>query len=61
MLISRLEQQLDAHNETHRSRGYRLALSVGISRFEPDSTLTIDQLLDHADRELYQQRRERRR
>jgi diguanylate cyclase (GGDEF)-like protein/PAS domain S-box-containing protein len=61
MLISRLEQQLDAHNEAHRSRGYHLALSVGISRFEPDSTLTIDQLLDHADRELYQQRRERRR
>ena len=62
ILIGRLERAArSAHNEAHRSRGYRLALSVGIARFEPDSSWTIDQLLEHADQALYQQKRERRR
>lgn len=61
LLISRLEENLNAHNDAHASRGYRLALSVGIARFEPDSSWSIDQLLEHADKALYTQKRERRR
>jgi predicted signal transduction protein with EAL and GGDEF domain len=34
-------------------------LSVGIARFEPDSSWTIEQLLEHADRALYTQKRQR--
>jgi diguanylate cyclase (GGDEF)-like protein/PAS domain S-box-containing protein len=60
ILIGRLEDQLQQHNDTHAARGYRLALSVGIARFEPDSSWTIDQLLEHADRALYQQKRRKR-
>jgi diguanylate cyclase (GGDEF)-like protein/PAS domain S-box-containing protein len=59
-LISRLDEQLRAHNETHASRGYRLSLSVGIARFDPDGSWSIDQLLEHADRALYDQKRSRR-
>ena len=58
LLISRLEH-LQAHNEMHHDCGYQLALSVGIARFEPDSSWTIDQLLEHADRALYTQKRQR--
>ena len=43
------------------ARATGLALSVGIARFEPDSSWTIDQLLEHADKALYQQKRQRRR
>lgn len=60
ILIGRLDEQLQRHNETNQSRGYRLALSVGIARFEPDSSWSIDQLLEHADKALYQQKRQRR-
>ena len=59
ILIGRLDEQLQRHNEVNQSRGYRLALSVGIARFEPDSSWSIDQLLEHADKALYQQKRQR--
>jgi diguanylate cyclase (GGDEF)-like protein/PAS domain S-box-containing protein len=59
ILLARLEDHLQRHNEANASRGYRLALSVGIARLEPDSSWTIDQLLEHADRALYRQKRER--
>lgn len=61
ILLGRLEEQLRLHNEAHHARGYQLALSVGIARFEPGSSWTIDQLLDHADKALYQVKRQRRR
>jgi diguanylate cyclase (GGDEF)-like protein/PAS domain S-box-containing protein len=60
ILIGRLDEHLQRHNDVNQSRGYRLALSVGIARFEPDSSWSIDQLLEHADKALYQQKRLRR-
>ncbi len=60
ILIGRLDEQLQRHNDANQSRGYRLALSVGIARFEPDSSWSIDQLLEHADQALYQQKRQKR-
>ena len=60
ILIARLDEQLQRHNYANQARGYRLALSVGIARFEPDSSWSIDQLLEHADKALYQQKRQRR-
>jgi diguanylate cyclase (GGDEF)-like protein/PAS domain S-box-containing protein len=48
ILIGRLEEQLQRHNEANQARGYRLALSVGIARFEPNSSWSIEQLLEHA-------------
>jgi len=60
ILIGRLDEHLQRHNVANQSRGYRLALSVGIARFEPDSSWSIEQLLEHADKALYQQKRQRR-
>jgi len=60
ILMGRLDEHLQRHNDANQARGYRLALSVGIARFEPDSSWTIDQLLEHADKALYQQKRLRR-
>lgn len=59
--MGRLEEHLRLHNEIHHARGYQLSLSVGIARFEPDSSWTIDQLLEHADKALCQVKRQRRR
>lgn len=61
LLLGRLDEQVRAYNETHSDRGYALTLSVGVARFEPGSAQTIDQLLDRADQELYEQRRRKRR
>jgi diguanylate cyclase (GGDEF)-like protein/PAS domain S-box-containing protein len=60
LLLNRLESHLQSHNETHKDRGYRLELSVGIARFDADSSWSIDQLLEHADQALYAQKRRRR-
>lgn len=60
ILIGRLEEHLRRHNDANAGRGYRLAFSVGIARFEPDSSWTIEQLLEQADKALYQQKRHRR-
>ena len=59
ILIQRLEAHLQAHNETYAARGYRLSMSVGIAWFEPDSSWTIEQLLERADRALYRDKRRR--
>lgn len=59
LLIGRLNEHVEAHNNEHAERGYRLALSVGIARLEPDASWTIDQLLEQADRALYSQKRRR--
>jgi diguanylate cyclase (GGDEF)-like protein/PAS domain S-box-containing protein len=60
ILINRLEEHLRRHNDANAGRGYQLTFSVGIARFEPDSSWTIDQLLEQADKALYQQKRNRR-
>ena len=59
LLIHRVNEQVAAHNDEHAEQGYRLALSVGIARLEPDTSWTIDQLLAQADRALYAQKRRR--
>jgi diguanylate cyclase (GGDEF)-like protein/PAS domain S-box-containing protein len=58
-LIRRLAENVEAHNAS-AGRPYRLAMSVGIARFEPGSAWTIQQLLEEADRRLYADKRRRR-
>lgn len=52
----RLEENVAMHNAT-ANRPYRLALSLGVSHFEPGSPVGIEALLDSADREMYAQKR----
>ena len=60
LLMERLAFNIDGYNEAS-GEPFRLALSAGVSRFDPDSSWTIQQLLDEADRQLYETRRQRRR
>lgn len=54
----RLAEAVSRHNAT-ANRPYRLALSVGASRFDPDEPVSMEVLLDSADREMYAQKRVR--
>jgi len=58
LLMGRLVAHLDAFN-ADGARPYRLTMSVGIARFDPGSAWTIQDLLDEADRHLYDAKRRR--
>jgi diguanylate cyclase (GGDEF)-like protein/putative nucleotidyltransferase with HDIG domain len=57
MLISRLQENLDSCNAKGKRR-YKLSLSMGIARFDPECPCSIDELLDRADTLMYEQKRE---
>ncbi len=57
MLISRLQENLDSHNAKGKRR-YKLSLSMGIARYDPECPCSIDELLDRADTLMYEQKRE---
>jgi diguanylate cyclase (GGDEF)-like protein/PAS domain S-box-containing protein len=58
LLVRRLEDNISTHNAA-AGRVYRLKMSVGIARFEPESAWSVQQLLEAADRHLYAIRRTR--
>jgi diguanylate cyclase (GGDEF)-like protein/PAS domain S-box-containing protein len=58
LLLGRLAEHIDAFN-AEAGRPYRLTVSVGIARFDPGSAWTIQDLLDEADRHLYDAKRRR--
>lgn len=58
-MMARLEENLAERNR-QRAGGYELALSVGIARFEPESSASIEELLAKADEALYEHKRTKR-
>ena len=56
VLMSRLQNKLDTNNKK-AMRPYKLSLSVGIARYDPECPCSIDELLDRADRLMYEQKR----
>ena len=56
MLISRLQGDLDTHN-AKRKRRYKLSLSMGVERYDPECPCSIDELLAMADSLMYGQKR----
>lgn len=56
MLIHRLNDHLNYHNR-HENRPYQLSVSTGIVRYDPESLLTIDDLLVQADSLMYEQKK----
>ncbi|OLC32782.1 MAG: hypothetical protein AUH81_15545 [Candidatus Rokubacteria bacterium 13_1_40CM_4_69_5] len=58
-MMARLEENLAERNR-QRAGGYELALSVGIARFEPESSASIEELLAKADEALYEHKRAKR-
>ncbi|MDI1465170.1 diguanylate cyclase [Catellatospora sp. KI3] len=51
----RLREQVDRHNDS-AGQPYRLAVTVGVSVFDHDSSATLEELIDHADAAMYQAR-----
>jgi len=55
ILVTRLQENLEARN-TRGGRRYKLSLSMGIARYDPEHPCSIDDLLARADRLMYEQK-----
>lgn len=60
LLIRRLREQVEEFNRTTREP-YQLSLSVGMSRFDGESRMRLDELLAQADGAMNEEKREKRR
>jgi len=58
-LASRLEENLKRRN-ANGSRPYNLSVSMGIARYDPEQPCSILDLVDRADRLMYEQKRSKR-
>ncbi|HMK49793.1 MAG TPA: CHASE4 domain-containing protein [Thermodesulfovibrionales bacterium] len=58
-ITSRLYENLVDHN-MNENRPYKLSVSVGISRYDPEMPSTVDSLLMLADNVMYEQKRHKR-
>jgi len=56
VLTHRLQENLEARN-ARGDRRYKLSLSVGLARYDPESPCSIDDLLTQADRLMYERKR----
>jgi diguanylate cyclase (GGDEF)-like protein len=57
MLLHRLEKILKKSN-VNETR-YELSLSIGAARFDPQNALSLGELMEHADRDMYEQKQNR--
>ncbi len=56
VIISRLQKNLAARN-AGKNRPYALSLSIGITHYRPEDPCNIDELLEKADKLMYEQKR----
>lgn len=56
-ILRRLEKTLKTSN-ANESR-YELSLSVGVARFDPQHAVTLGELMEQGDRDMYEQKRKR--
>lgn len=57
-LVNRFQENLEACNSKRNSRP-KLSLSMGLARYDPKRTGSIDELLTRADRLMYEQKRKK--
>jgi len=53
---TRLQERIDAHNQ-QENRRYSLSLSVGCACYDPENPCSLDELIGHADRLMYEHKR----
>ena len=58
ILAARLHESLRTHN-AQRNRRYKLSISVGLDYYDPTCPCSIDELLDRADRSMYEQKQKK--
>ena len=56
ILTVRLQEKLEARN-AQRNHHYKLSLSFGVARFEPENPSSIEELMRSADRRMYEHKR----
>jgi len=56
VLATRFQEKLEARN-ARKGRRYKLSLSVGLARYDPEHPCSIDELLAQADRAMYEKKR----
>jgi diguanylate cyclase (GGDEF)-like protein len=54
-IFSRMAENLQAH-ALEGERPFRLSLSCGVAMYEPDSPCTLEELLELADRQMYEEK-----
>lgn len=59
ILAARLQESLRTHN-AQRNRRYKLSISVGLDYYDPTCPCSIDELLDRADKSMYEQKQKKR-
>ena len=59
VLAARLQRQLDAHN-ARGHRAYQLSMSIGIVGYDPETSLSIEDLIARADAAMYESKRSKR-
>jgi len=57
MILTRLQRNLKILNKRESARPYLLALSVGVTSFDPDNPCTLEQLINQGDEMMYQDKR----
>jgi diguanylate cyclase (GGDEF)-like protein len=55
LVLRRLKKALKASNPGES--GYALSLSVGVARFDPQHAVSLGELMERADRDMYEQKR----
>jgi diguanylate cyclase (GGDEF)-like protein len=56
ILVARLFENIRDHN-AKEVRSYKLSISVGLAKFDPEDPISIDELLSRADKLMYTQKR----
>jgi len=59
ILMMRLHNTLDDYNRPE-GRKYQLSLSIGIAHYDPETPLTLDELMAQADEMMYEEKRKKR-
>jgi diguanylate cyclase (GGDEF)-like protein/PAS domain S-box-containing protein len=58
-IVTRLRHNLDAHNKV-ADRPYQLAMSVGVSIYDPGHPRSLTELIEQGDQEMYGEKRKKR-
>ncbi|HDK81987.1 MAG TPA: diguanylate cyclase [Nitrospirae bacterium] len=54
-----MQKNVDIFNKTEK-RPYKLSISFGIKKCDPRSPYSLDEILDEADKLMYEQKRQKR-
>ena len=59
-IAKRLQINLDSHNKKRgHPNNYKLSISMGITRYDPENPCSINELMDRADKLMYEQKNEK--